>query len=324
MKKIVMLGYLVLGSVSMAYGDQKELFSGQPSGDFIIRWAFQKACDHVFDPRTSIWVWPTSSQGVTFNPSKVQPGDCIFVRKVEQFFKELHPRIAHPYILVTHGERLDVVKESYLDYLNSNKVIAWFSIHPCKKKHPKFHPLPLGVLQDPSHYKKRESLGAFLTELRETTEKRHLVYMNFADENKPDRKKLKQYLNGQEFCKRGTRLPFFKYLKEMASCTFTLAPAGLGPDSYRVWEALLVGSIPVLKSSSIDPLLEDLPVLIVSKWSEITKEFLEKKYHEISSKKYNINKLYMEYWLAKIKKVQKRFLAEHTRKEGAHGRSSGN
>ncbi|MBA2306604.1 hypothetical protein H0W26_00510 [Candidatus Dependentiae bacterium] len=312
-----LLGWcLIIAPISIVYGrTAKQLFDTSSSDDFVIRWGFQKACDHVFDPRTNIYVWPTSAKGVTFNPAKVQPGDCIFVRKVDLFFKELHPHITHPYILVTHGEHLEAVKEYQLAYLNDPLVIAWFGIHPCEKTHPKYTPIPLGILQDPRYYKKKDYLHALFTELRESTQKQHLVYMNFADEQKPERKKLKQQLVGKPYCKRGARQPFIQYLKEMAECTFTLAPGGLGPDSYRVWEALLVGSIPIIRSSSIDPLLKGLPVLVVSKWSDITEEFLQQKYQEITSKKYSIKRLYMEYWLEKIQRLKSRFLDYRHKKE---------
>lgn len=288
------------------------LFNKKLEGDtIIIRWAFQKSCNHVFDPRTNSYVWPTSARGVTFDPTKVRPGDVVFVRRVDLFFRELHPRIAHPYILVTHGECLEAVQESQLNYLDDPRVIAWFGIHPCKKTHPKYKPLPLGILQDPMHYRGIKQLDEFFATLRNSTKKEYLLYMNFADDQKPERKKLKALLKDKPFCKRTGRKKFAGYMESMAQCVFTLAPRGLGPDSYRVWESLLVGSIPIIKSSALDPLLKKLPVLIISRWDQITEEFLVKKYKEISSKKYDIKRLYMNYWLGKIEKTRQRFLAQY-------------
>ena len=85
---------------------------------------------------------------------------------------------------------------------------------------------------------------------------------------------------------------------------FILSPSGAGPDCHRTWEALYMGCIPIVISSSIDELYEDLPILVINDWNEINKEFLEKKYIEIINKnkngEYNINKLYLKYWLDKI------------------------
>ena len=102
-----------------------------------------------------------------------------------------------------------------------------------------------------------------------------------------------------------------EYMKEMAYFKFTLSPRGYGPDSYRNWEALLVGSIPIVSSSHLDPLYADLPVLIIHDWREITQEFLEKKYEEMKAKKFNIEKLFMEYWRKKIESIREEFLSRY-------------
>ena len=292
---------------------QEDCYEGQVSGNFIIRWAFQKACDFVFDPRTDIWRWPSDSKkGVTFDPSKVQPGSIIFVRDVPLFFKKMNPQIQHPYIMVTHGESLDKMCEKCNKYLEEEKLIAWFGIHPSKKVvHPKYHPLPIGVLQQPANYKDRVKLNSFFARLR-TVEKKYLVYSNFAaQEDKPERKKVKSLFNHQSYCKRGQRQPFHDYMKEMAQCKFTLSPKGIAIDCYRTWESLLVGSIPIVRTCQLDPIYEGLPVLIVQNWEDINEQFLNEKYKEIMSKKYDPSKLYMEYWIAQIKAVRDEFLANY-------------
>ncbi len=305
MKRVILaclFGAGILAGDSLYYGDVSE--------NFVIRWAFQDHCHHVFDPRTDKYVWPTKQNGgVKFNPEDVQPGDIVFVRQIDLFFEKVHPHIKHPYIGVTHGEHLDEMKEEYLAYLDDEKIIAWFGIHPCKATHPKFCPLPLGVIQEPNNYKKRKQLHTFFTNVRQESVKEHLLYMNFADLNKPVRKYVRSLFAKKSYCKRGARQPFFDYLKEMATCKFTLSPQGLGPDCYRTWEALLVGSIPIVTQSQLDPLFEGLPVLIVDRWDDVTQELLEEKYKEITSKSYDLSRLYMEYWIAKIDQVRERFLA---------------
>ena len=75
-------------------------------------------------------------------------------------------------------------------------------------------------------------------------------------------------------------------------------------DCHRTWEALLLGSIPIVKTSTLDPLFEDLPVLIVNDWSELMQDFLTTQYEQMSKKLYNTEKIYAQYWIDKIKKVQ--------------------
>ena len=234
--------------------------------NFVIRWQYQKFCDHVYDPRVDVWRWPTNREnGVTFDPKNVKPGDVIFVRMIPKFFKVMHPQITCPYIILTAGEELDQMRDEYLEFLDKDNVIAWFGIHPNEKAiaHPKFHPIPLGILQQPHHYSKRERWDDYFKELRTERKKEYLLYLNFADNGKPERTRLRKKFLGQPYVKRGARVEFKEYLEQTASSCFVLSPAGLGPDCYRNWEALLCGSIPVMKTGPCDKLFEGLPVLII-------------------------------------------------------------
>jgi hypothetical protein len=59
-----------------------------------------------------------------------------------------------------------------------------------------------------------------------------------------------------------------------------------------------------MKHSLLDSLFDDLPVIFVRDWSEITERFLEQKYKEIQSTSYNYNKMYAEYWIQEIKRYK--------------------
>lgn len=278
--------------------------------NFIIRWEYQDWCDHVYDPRVDIWRWPTDEEyGVMFNPAKVKPGDVIFVRMIPKFFEEMHPRIKHPYIIVTAGECLDKMKEWYKQYLDEEKVIAWFGIHPDKAamKHPKFHAIPIGILQKPDHYYKRGRVNNYFKRLRTETKKKYLMYVNIAYEEKPERQMLRKKFLPESYVKRGKRQEFKDYLKESAESYFVLSPMGRAPDAYRTWEALFCGAIPVVRTSWLDPLYEGLPVLIIDDWDEVNEEFLKKKYVEMTSRKYDIAPLYWPFWADKVRKVQQKF-----------------
>jgi len=309
---LILIGtHFVLAETQNQGKDIDPLYYGScDTPNFVMRWQYQYFCDHVYDPRVDIWRWPTDEDhGVTFNPNDVRPGDTIFVRMFPEFFKEMHPKIKHPYIVVSAGECLDKMEDEYKQYLDEEKVIAWFGIHANQMAvdHPKFHPIPIGILQDPYFYTHRDRLNKDFKRFRTKTKKEYLVYMNFAYAGKPERKKLRKRFLDEPYCKHGERQEFKDYLREMAQSCFTLSPEGLGPDCYRTWEALLVGSIPVVKRSQLDPLYEELPVVIVDSWDEVTQEFLEEAYIKIASKKYDIKRLYADYWTDQIKEVQSQF-----------------
>ncbi len=66
---------------------------------------------------------------------------------------------------------------------------------------------------------------------------------------------------------------------------------------------MIQGAIPIVIASPLDPLFEDLPILIVHDWSEISESFLNEKYEEMRGKSYKWEKLYGEYWLGKIREL---------------------
>jgi hypothetical protein len=94
-----------------------------------------------------------------------------------------------------------------------------------------------------------------------------------------------------------------EYMLEMMNYKFCLSLPGKGLDCYRTWEALSVGVIPVVFSTNLDVLYENLPVLIVNDFSIVTEKFLNEKYNEMCSKleTYDWHKLSTSYWVHKIK-----------------------
>ena len=84
--------------------------------------------------------------------------------------------------------------------------------------------------------------------------------------------------------------------KEMINYTFILSPAGIGLDCHRTWEALCLGCIPIVCIPEFKIMFEDLPVLVVNKWEEITKELLQQTIELFKTKKFNYEKLKLSYW----------------------------
>ncbi len=241
-----------------------------------------------------------------------------------------------PYIIVTHGDFLETNEDEKLRYLDNEKIIAWFSIHPPKAWHIKYFPIPLGVFQKKELFARQKELSVLFKQLRDTP-KTHLLSGIFDTSLVPERAKLAKLFKEKPFYTASkSGISFDRYMKTLASSVFTLSPRGWGPDCYRTWEALLVGTIPIVKRgesgileraknnlrnyffpfndtihSQLDRLYDNLPVLVIDDWNEITEEFLKKKYKEITSKKYNINMLYIEYWHNIILTVQKEYLKNY-------------
>lgn len=83
---------------------------------------------------------------------------------------------------------------------------------------------------------------------------------------------------------------------------FVLSPMGGGYDCHRTWEAFCLGCIPIVKSSGLDPLFADLPVLIVKNWSDLTRQLLDTTLRSFNTREFFMDKLRLEYWTDLIKK----------------------
>ena len=81
---------------------------------------------------------------------------------------------------------------------------------------------------------------------------------------------------------------------------FALCLPGKGIDTYRTWESLTLGVIPViLKTNHMDCLYDNLPVVLINSVDEINTEFLEKEFQRISSEidTYKFHKLSSSFWI---------------------------
>lgn len=97
-----------------------------------------------------------------------------------------------------------------------------------------------------------------------------------------------------------------RFFDIMVQSLFVLCPAGNGTDTHRLWEALYLGCIPIVKRYPFTEYYEKyLPILIVDKWEEITLSFLIEKFIQIDRKNYDYEILKMSYWKNKILTLKK-------------------
>ncbi|MBI3508307.1 MAG: hypothetical protein HY069_01540 [Chlamydiia bacterium] len=237
----------------------------------------------------------------TMRPHEVEAGNVIFMKMcdAEDFFHAIHPQLQVPYVLITHLTD-ESTPGALARYLDEPLLLAWFAINWDGTRHPKLHPIPIGLANQKLPH-------GHLTDVTAVQQmqlpKKHLLFMNFTIQTFSEERweVFKQFAKAP-YCYRTGKKPFREYLIDMASSKFVLAPRGAGLDTYRLWEALYVGSIPIVKTSSLDLLYEGLPVLIVQDWSEVTESFLEEKYREFVAREFCWEKLDMAYWQLQIKK----------------------
>jgi hypothetical protein len=88
-----------------------------------------------------------------------------------------------------------------------------------------------------------------------------------------------------------------EYFKQLPTYKFVISPEGNNVDCHRHYEVLLAGCIPIVEDNEIiRNKYGDCPILYTKDYSEITPEYLEKKYKEMKSRLYNFSKLYISYF----------------------------
>ena len=87
------------------------------------------------------------------------------------------------------------------------------------------------------------------------------------------------------------------YFSLLPSYKFVISPEGNGIDCHRHYEALLAGCIPIMEDN---PLIREkydgCPILFTKDYSEVTHEYLEKKYNEMINTEYDFSRLFLSYY----------------------------
>lgn len=247
-----------------------------------------------------------NSKPESFDPDQVKLGDILFVDHscLEVFARDYLPRITNKVILVTsnYGYEGDISNPGRFDVLlKDDKIAAWFVQNIDRIGAEKLMPIAIGIPSKHWPHGDTNLLDKWIPFSLLNKERLIFMYLNFRA--CPERKDCIEYFTeiGAHFDKIKS---YEAYLQDLSESVFVISPPGNGIDCHRTWEALLMGCYPVVKSSTLDPIFEDLPVVIVKDWSEVTQAFLEKKQTEFRGKDWSRDKLYAPYWFQKVREIQ--------------------
>lgn len=297
---VAMVFLLVFELVSFARAPRVE-GNRLPSKPFISGDGFRAMADHIYDETDK-----------SLSADEIAYADIVFVKSdyLNDFLQKIHPYIINTYILISHNSD-SPAPGKFVDLLYDPKILRWYGQNPTIAFHEKFVPIPIGVgNRYTSHGADvRHFIEAFNYQ-QKVLKRSCIVGLNFHVGNNVDaRKFVFDYFSDKSFVKRIFSGDHFGYMNNMAHAKFILSPPGNGLDCHRTWEALIAGSIPILITSDMNELLEDLPVLIVDKWQDVNIDMLEKAYDEFQQKKehYKLGKIYFDFWHDLLKKEQLRF-----------------
>jgi hypothetical protein len=255
--------------------------------DFISGFFYYKICDWSFCPR-----YPQNLE-----IKEIKENDLIFINLdyFNHFLNILRSnRPKNKFILVTQNSDRDFTEPMLLAIKEyTSKILAI----NCTVSDEIINKIPLGF-NDHS------------TEVLEKIEfdlspKENLVYLNFKKHHHIDRPVCFDYFSKFDWITVENNFidinTFYETLKTFKYC---ISPRGTGIDTHRIYESLLFGVIPVVKSSTLDDLYKNLPIVIVNDWTEVTEEFLVDNY-DSNLQKYNQwlisnpNWYKSEYWIKK-------------------------
>ena len=207
-------------------------------------------------------------------------------------------------------------KINYLEFAKNNKnhIKQWYTQNCDEVNNEYIKIIPLGIDYHTLQKYKSHTLGPGKSAVEqekelisikesskdETKNTMTLSYYHFIlfERHNRDRYVAKEHLQKQSFnVFLNNKLKRYDIWKEQLKYSFVVSPHGNGLDCHRTWEALILGCIPIVKSSSMDSMFYDLPVLILNEWGELNEALLIKTLDEFSSKKFNMHKLTLNYWI---------------------------
>lgn len=164
--------------------------------------------------------------------------------------------------------------------------------------------IPIGIEND-RWMQKVDKKRIMAEKLKEKKVFKNLVYMNFSIKTNPCwRKAVYDSLKEKPFVttRMGENGSYFEqYIDNVYNHKYVVCPRGNGLDTHRFWETLYMGSVPIVVRNINNWFYNDLPVLYVNDWSEITGDLLIDKWCEFKDMDWNREKLTFKYWENKIK-----------------------
>jgi hypothetical protein len=265
----------------------------RPSSEpFISGDTFRSFADHIYEKRKAL------------DPFSVKEKNIVFVESelLISFFTDIHPQIENRYILITHNGDIDI-DDRFIHYIDE-KIIHWFAQNAIIA-HPKVTPIPIGL--ENAYYHNNGVVRIFkrITKKKNFEKRGDILYGFNIQTNPRIRQPVFDTLSSYPSAKKLPDWPNPKrYIDSVAKYKFIASPTGNGNDCHRTWEAMLVGTIPiVLRSIGMEYFKSlGLPLLIIDSFDElahVSEYDLSAKYDLIMSTA-NVKPLYIDYWKDRI------------------------
>jgi hypothetical protein len=198
-----------------------------------------------------------------------------------RFFNDVYPHIPQNFVMISHNSDFPV-DEKYRNILDASdcKIIKWYALNALFI-HPKIIGIPIGVGNAHLAF---GNLNILYNRIMEPMNKTKLCYFYFnVETNRWIRQHIRDTVQKCLNIEFGHFESHNEYLTNLSQCKYCICPIGNGADSYRFWECLYLGVIPIVEFSPV--LLHfNVPYLLVSDWNDISIELLESNYDALKKK----------------------------------------
>jgi hypothetical protein len=206
--------------------------------------------------------------------------------------------------------------DAFTRFIEDPRLTGWFAQN-CMTSHPKIHPLPIGL----DYHSSIDIAGG------STPQDQEAMILRIKNESVPFWERKRQAYSNYHFNmktkysddrrdayamvppdlvyyepERAGREATYRHQSQYAC---VISPFGNGYDCHRTWEALILGCIPIVKTSALDVLYQDLPVWIVQEWSDVTEAALNATIERFRAHydAFAWEKLTLAYWMNRIATV---------------------
>jgi hypothetical protein len=199
---------------------------------------------------------------------------------LDHFVREALPTIDAPFVLVTTDGDLSVPSELPRDtvdrLLASPYLVYWATQNYVGGGDPRIRHFPIGLdLHTRRPFASPKGLLALLDRLarrrvvpdRQTPRVFCDLGLNIQSEER--RAVMRVLADCPHVVMQRKRVSQAAIWRRYARSPFVVSAIGHGLDCHRTWEALMLGSIVITRTSPLDPLFADLPIVIVRDWEEI-------------------------------------------------------
>jgi hypothetical protein len=203
--------------------------------------------------------------------------------------------------LITHQSDTVVNKKMYSKKPSCIK--TWFALN-VNFDNPNLLPLPLGVANEYSYEKNivQDNIKK-IPKISTYQKDKVTVYLNFnVTTNYLERQWIKDFFVNKKWVEIEDQIiEIEEYRKKVIESTFVMCPPGNGTETHRMWEALFLGSIPIVKNHITYKNVQDLPIFFVEDFKEVTEESLNEFLKSLAVKSdINLDKLSIFFWNEKI------------------------